>query len=321
MSRHSFSWIQGTLLAALERLQRKCSGYLAVWPRDSRRLERYTSVRLALASVVLCGVPNVVVAAAPTGSAAVVQLAMDETGVDRGVCCVLGFDVEAALKLVRAGDFLIHLLDPDPEVVAQIRQTADQAGLDIDRVVAEQGGLSQLPQADNVVDLLVAMKITDDNLARLQGAEVLRVLRSGGVAVVGSTDPYSVSARFADKLKKWARIDGTETLRSPLNSVVVLRKRAPRGIDSWTHWEHGPDNNPVSEDQVIKAPYMTQFMAEPFYIGMPSITTAAGGRTFLATGHIAHHRREWDMINQLIARNGYNGTSPTTPTPCFSMAR
>ena len=53
---------------------------------------------------------------------------------------------------------------------------------------------------------------------------------------------------------------------------------------------------------------MTQFMAEPFYITMPSITTAAGGRTFLATGHIAHHRREWDMVNLLIARNGYNGT-------------
>ena len=41
---------------------------------------------------------------------------------------------------------------------------------------------------------------------------------------------------------------------------------------------------------------------------MPAITTVAGGRTFLATGHIAHHRREWDMVNKLIARNGYNGT-------------
>jgi hypothetical protein len=136
MSRHSFSWIQGTLLAAL-------------------------------ASVVLCGLPDAVVAAEPTGSAAAVQQVMDTSGVDRGVCCVLGFDAEAALKLVRTGDFLIHLLDPDPEVVAQVRQMADQAGLDIDRVVAEQGGLDELPQADNIVDLLVATKITDDDLTRL----------------------------------------------------------------------------------------------------------------------------------------------------------
>jgi hypothetical protein len=33
----------------LERFQRKCSGYFAVWTRDLRRPARYTSVRLALA--------------------------------------------------------------------------------------------------------------------------------------------------------------------------------------------------------------------------------------------------------------------------------
>ena len=53
---------------------------------------------------------------------------------------------------------------------------------------------------------------------------------------------------------------------------------------------------------------MTQFMAGPFYIGMPAVTTISGGRTFLAVGHIAHHRREWDWLNMIIARNGYNGT-------------
>ncbi|MEM7015631.1 MAG: PQQ-binding-like beta-propeller repeat protein, partial [Verrucomicrobiota bacterium] len=68
-----------------------------------------------------------------------------------------------------------------------------------------------------------------------------------------------------------------------------------------------PANNPVSSDQHIKAPYLTQFMAEPYYIGMPAITTVAGGRTFLAMGHIAHHPREWEMLNRLVARNGYNG--------------
>ena len=83
--------------------------------------------------------------------------------------------------------------------------------------------------------------------------------------------------------------------------------RHPDGAGDWSHWEHSPDNNPVSEDAIIKAPYMTQFMAKPYYIAIPSITTAAGGRTFLAIGHIAHHRREWDNMNRLIARNGYNG--------------
>lgn len=84
--------------------------------------------------------------------------------------------------------------------------------------------------------------------------KVLRVLRPGGVAVVGSTVPDAVSDRFTDNLKKWADADSVESLTLPVKSVVVLRRRMPQGIDSWTHWEHGPDNNPVSEDQVIKAP-------------------------------------------------------------------
>ena len=79
------------------------------------------------------------------------------------------------------------------------------------------------------------------------------------------------------------------------------------GADNWGHWEHGPDNNPVSTDQVIKAPYRTQWMAEPYYIAMPAVTTAAGGRTFIAMGHIAHHEREEEWLNTLLARNGYNG--------------
>ncbi len=37
---------------------------------------------------------------------------------------------------------------------------------------------------------------------------------------------------------------------------------------------------PVSTDRAIQAPYMAQFLAEPYYIGMPAITTAAGGVTF-----------------------------------------
>jgi hypothetical protein len=41
---------------------------------------------------------------------------------------------------------------------------------------------------------------------------------------------------------------------------------------------------------------------------MPAMTTAAGGRTFLAMGHIAHHKREWGSLNRLMGRNGYNGT-------------
>ena len=241
-------------------------------------------------------------------SADVIQQVMNQWGIDRGVCSILGFEAETALHLVRSDKFLIHLLDTDPDTVAQLREAAEKTGIGIDRVVVEQGSLERLPYADNMIDLLVATQLTESDLAKLSVQEVLRVLRPEGVAVIGRTSDEDASEQFAVKLEKWANVDGAKKEKSPLETLVVLRKPIPDGIDAWSHWEHGPDNNPVSTDQVIKAPYMTQYMAEPFYIGMPSITTAAGGRTFLATGHIAHHRREWDMVNLLIARNGYNGT-------------
>ncbi len=89
---------------------------------------------------------------------------------------------------------------------------------------------------------------------------------------------------------------------------AIITKPPLEGVDDWTHWEHSPDNNPVSEDNVIKAPYMTKWLGMPYYISMPAITTAAGGRMFNAIGHIAHHQREEEWLNTIIARNGYNGS-------------
>ncbi|UCF16274.1 MAG: PQQ-binding-like beta-propeller repeat protein, partial [Phycisphaerales bacterium] len=190
-------------------------------------------------------------------------------------------------------------------VVAIQRRLAEEAGLGINRLVIEQGALKRLPYADNMVDVVIATRADAATLARLSVSEVLRVLIPKGKAIIGT-----IGGTTAEQLRKWARSGKADDVRiRQSDSGVWLRFSKPplEGLDDWSHWEHAPDNNPVSTDRVIKAPYMTQFLAEPYYIAMPAITTAAGGRTFLATGHIAHHVREWDMVNKLIARNGYNG--------------
>ena len=127
-------------------------------------------------------------------------------------------------------------------------------------------------------------------------------LRPKGIAILGGPKAKAKLSEWAADFKNviaWSDEHG---------DWIQVTKPVPEGLGEWSHWEKSPDNNPVSEDQHIKAPYMTQFMAKPYYIGMPAITTASGGRTFLAMGHIAHHEREWNMLNRLIARNGYNGT-------------
>ncbi len=86
--------------------------------------------------------------------------------------------------------------------------------------------------------------------------------------------------------------------------IVVAR---PRGSDDWSHPYHGPDNNPRSLDRNVEGPYLTQFLSEPWYVPMPQVTVASGGRIFKAFGHIALKQREWPWLNKLVAINGYNG--------------
>jgi len=227
-------------------------------------------------------------------------------GVDRGLCAVIGGPSDLPVQIAQCSHLLVHAREPDPDRLVLKKRLAQDAGLGIDRLVIEQGPINSLPYADNLIDLVIVTDADAVTLAQLSVAEVLRVLVPQGTALIGTTGDIT-----SGQLRKWARGEKVEDVEAGnADRGVWLRLSKPQleGVDDWSHWEHGPDNNPVSTDQVIKAPYMTQFLAEPYYIGMPAITTAAGGRTFLAIGNISHHEREWDTLNQLIARNGYNGT-------------
>ncbi|MCH5375800.1 MAG: PQQ-binding-like beta-propeller repeat protein, partial [Planctomycetes bacterium] len=226
-----------------------------------------------------------------------------QTGVKRGICAVITDDPtdRLPLEIARASDLLVHVRCSDREGVDQLRKAAADDGYGIDRFVVEYGSVTPLPYATNLVDILVV----PDWSKALTVQEMYRALRPRGTALVGGDLTVVLLQHFesSTEMPEFSQVKlGSE-------QWVKFTKPPLQGAGNWSHWEHGPDNNPVSEDNVIKAPYLTQFLAQPYYIAMPSITTAANGRTFLAIGHIAHHRREWDMMNKIIARNGYNGTT------------
>lgn len=232
----------------------------------------------------------------------------------RGVCSILGCrDGRLAEAMASADEFVVHAIDPSAENVAAGRAYANRKGLYGKRIVIERGSLRRLPYADNSIDLVVAPYLSEVQLRSLCAGEILRVLRPEGRAVLGRAATIEPEEGFsADRLTQWLKtheIDDAEVAEDAAGVWTVLTKPVPEGIDAWSHWEHLPDNNPVSTDAVVRAPYMTQFLGEPYYIAMPAITTAAGGRIFIAMGHIAHHRREEPWLNTLLARNGYNGTA------------
>ncbi|MCL5743478.1 MAG: PQQ-binding-like beta-propeller repeat protein [Acidobacteria bacterium] len=177
---------------------------------------------------------------------------------------------ETAVQLARQTELLIYVQLETAEQVDAARRAADREGFYGNRIWVDKGPLSKVQLADDLADVLVA-----DGAAEVPRAEALRVLCPGGKALLG-------------------------------RSRVV--KPAPKNVDDWTHPYHGPDNNPQSEDQVARAPYLTHFLAEPYYAPLPQVAVAAGGRVFKAFGNLAFHTREEHLLDTLAAFNGYNGT-------------
>ena len=193
----------------------------------------------------------------------------------KGLCVLLGQpEAGAAVALAQASGWLIYVQTPKAEDLEAARAAADAAGLLGRRIFVDRGGWARISLADNLADAVWAG-------ADAQGAggvareELLRVLRPGGKAYLGTRE-------------------------------VV--KPDPKGLDDWTHPYHLGDNNPQSTDQVARAPYLTQFLAEPLFGSQPVVTVTAGGRVFKAFGHMYFKEYQKAVVNTLCAFNAYNGT-------------
>jgi len=212
------------------------------------------------------------IAPLPVSAAVSPDAVLKSVGYDRGICVVLGDpECQFALKLASQSQLSIYVQVPQAEAYELACRKVDEAGYYGTRIFIGRGPLARLHLADNLADAIVL--VSSEGL--VPRAEMLRVLRPGGTAI------------FTDR---------------------TLTKPMPEGIDDWSHPYHGPDNNPQSDDEVIVAPYLTQFLAEPRYAPLPQVAVASAGRVFKAFGHVAFKAREEPLLNKLVAFNGYNGT-------------
>ncbi|MHC4509313.1 MAG: outer membrane protein assembly factor BamB family protein, partial [Planctomycetota bacterium] len=197
---------------------------------------------------------------------------LERIGVKRGICVLLGDPTgELAVELARESELMIYVQLPQAENVERVRRAADDAGFYGTRIFVDKGLLNRLHLADNIADAIVAV----GGAKGVPNAEVLRVLRPQAKAFLGRK---------------------------------ILTKPYPKGVDDWSYPYHSSDNNPQSADLVARAPYLSQYIAEPKFCPSPAVTVAAGGRIFRAYGHLAHQANQNAMLNTLLAVNAYNGT-------------
>ena len=165
----------------------------------------------------------------------------------RGVCAILGLPTPGGADLVtdvaRASELLVYFQAADKAAATAVRNTAEAAGLLGVRIFVGDGGLDRIGLAANIAGAVLVSPS-----AHVEEQELLRILHPGG-KIVG----------------------GTETIVKP----------RPEGVDSWTHVYHRADNNPQSTDRVARAPYLTQFLADPKFCPMPEVSVAAGGRVLV----------------------------------------
>ena len=227
----------------------------------------------------LCVVLTTALNLAQIGSTATAQelkpTQLRQLDLSQGILLLLGSsDPQLPVQLAKSSKLIVYVQSTDASYLATTRQAADQAGLLGTRVYVEAGSNNKIHLASNLADGAI---VEDADLATNAEVrkEVLRVLHPQARALIGKQ---------------------------------TITKPRPVGADDWSHPYHGPDNNPQSTDQQAKAPYLTQFLTDPWYVPMPQVTVSSGGRVFKAFGHIALKEREWPWLNSLVAINGYNGT-------------
>jgi len=196
-------------------------------------------------------------------------------GLDRGVCVLLDESpAEMAIGLARQSKLTVYVQLPAEEAADAARRLIDRAGLLGTRVYVEKGGWSHIHLADNLADAVVVMPGVVP-AARQSGEELVRVVNPLGKVLLGDE---------------------------------LVEKPYPAEADDWSHPFHGPDNNPQSADGLVRGPFLTQCLSEPWYVPMPGVSVASGGRVFKAYGHIGFNKRSFPWLNTLVALNGYNGT-------------
>jgi len=209
-----------------------------------------------------------------------------QIGVHAGLCVLLGENqAQRALALATVSDLVIYVPTTTHARAATVRAAAEKAGLLGTRIIVDHGLANRIGLASDLADAVVV-----EGRVGISVSELMRVIRPRGRLVV----------------------DGD-----------VRVKPVPKGTGEWSHPYHGADNNPQSNDRLAKAPYLTKFLATPWYGPMPEVTVSSGGRMFKAFGFLAFKRREWPMVGKLICLNGYNGATLWTRllTPGFMIHR
>ncbi len=208
------------------------------------------------------------------------------------VCCLFlcwnaveAVEADALLQTVgKQRGLVVCSSATEKSLVTQLQNT--------DGILLELFEGSSLPYGENLIDIVYCA-----DPASVPWTAAMQVVAPFGALVVAG------QATVPPEYKTWSRVVAIKGA-----THTLIRKPALEGADDWSHWQHGPDNNNVSEDQRVSLKGAFQWISGPAHQPAGITSTISGGRIFTATGWGADHKREWNYLYKLTARSLYNGT-------------
>jgi len=211
-----------------------------------------------------------------------------------GICLDLGCgDGKRAAGIASETGMFVFALAKDEKDCEAARETLEKAGLYGTRATVMTGSLDKLPFPKGYGNLVVVGDFTQGvNLE-----EVGRVLNPNGVAAVGGAKVGKAGLETA--LKRAGIAD-----YKLAGDYAVIRGKMPEGSDDWTHYKHGPGNNPVSSE-TTRPPFRTQWVTGAVNLGHPFNYSVAvvQGRLIFSDGMGPEYKRLG-----LYAMDAFNGT-------------
>lgn len=219
-----------------------------------------------------------------------------------------------AIAIATQSNLVVSAETEKEETALALRNEIKDSGLLNTAVYFSSNPLSKIGVANHYADLLFWEDLSDDLLASLPATEILRATSPLGVAVIGrSKDSKAPGTLSRSALESWAssaKALKAEVVENEIGLFAVLKKAMPNGTDDWSHWFHGPDNNPATKDTALKWPYVSQWFGLPMHGAQPNTSVVSAGRIYTATGacgNVMDAEMVQATASTLYCRSIYNG--------------
>lgn len=195
---------------------------------------------------------------------------------------------------------------PDRTQFKNLRTNLDGTGALGRRIYLDIGSTQKLAFPDNYVDLIVITNLNDNTIKEIKFDEIRRVLNPGGKAWIGRTVSEGNFLTDAGIQNVISSIPNALKISDNSGKWIVITKESQIGVDQWTHALHGPDNNPSSNDTLLKFPFLPHWRAKPYFnVERQGVTVTGGGRAYVAINDAASWGK--DCYLKLRTYRIYNG--------------